>query len=72
MSLHPVDAVILERLYDRPSWLRSLQPARSRVRMLIDAGYARRIAPPLSKCKNLVELTPAGRLAIENHWKNKP
>ena len=70
--MHPVDRIILERLYDRPSWLRSLQHVRPRTRLLIEAGYARRVPPPNGKAKNMVEITEQGRVAIEKYWKNNP
>jgi DNA-binding PadR family transcriptional regulator len=67
-KLHPVDAVILGRLYDRPAWLRSLQAVRPRWRKLEDSGLVERMKPPTGTAKNMLKITPKGAQLIEAHW----
>lgn len=72
-NLHPIDAVILGRLYDRPNWAKSLYKVKSRLTTLVNAGYVERIAPPGNSLgngrgRNMVTLTPKGVDLIEAHW----
>lgn len=69
MTLSAVDAVILARLYERPSWIRSLHHVRPRVQKLCDAGLIERCKPPVGTAKNMVRITAQGVDAIEAHWR---
>jgi hypothetical protein len=68
-----IDALILERLYARPSWAKSLRHVRARVVVLVTAGLAERVAPPNAgaNARNMIRITDAGINVIEAHWKKK-
>lgn len=73
MQLNSIDVIILQRLYDRPNWAKSLYRVKARLTVLIDAGLVERCAPiGNSDCKgtgkNMVKLTDKGIDAIEAHW----
>ena len=70
MNLHPIDALILKRLYDRPNWAKSLAAVKPRLTMLVNTGFAERITPPGTegRGRNMVQITPKGIDAIERHW----
>jgi hypothetical protein len=65
--VHVIDHAILKRLYDRPSWAKSLVNVKPRVEMLVKAGYVERIAPPdaLPRNKNMLKITLAGCQLLE-------
>lgn len=54
MKLMPIDGLILERLYDRPSWSRSLKAVKTRVDLLVAKGFAERVRPPTGGARNMV------------------
>lgn len=63
-DLHPIDAVILGRLYDRPNWAKSLYRVKGRLTALVNAGLVERIAPPgntlsAGRGRNMVMLAAA-------------
>lgn len=66
-----IDAIILRRLYDRPSWAVSLRRCRLTVNRLIDEGKIVRARPPGSEKggKSMVVITQIGIDAIEAHWR---
>ncbi|MBB6424972.1 Myb-like DNA-binding domain-containing protein [Sphingopyxis sp. JAI128] len=66
--MNHIDAIILGRLYERPQWLKSLVAARPRVKALVDAGLAERVRPCPQGARNMVQITPRGIDAIEQHW----
>jgi DNA-binding MarR family transcriptional regulator len=63
-----LDQTILTRLYDRPSWSRSLQAVKPRVDKMIDAGLCERVRPPTGGARNMVAITQKGAAVIEAHW----
>lgn len=67
--MNQIDAVILRRLYDRPSWIRSLKHVKPRVDKLVEAGLLERIKPPFGSTRNMVQITAKGIDAIELHWR---
>lgn len=76
MNLHPIDAMILGRLYSRPNWAKSLYRVKPRLTALVNAGYVERIAPPgnnlsAGRGRNMVALTHKGVDVIEAHWAEK-
>lgn len=66
--MNHVDAIILGRLYSRPSWSKSLRHVKPRVTALVSAGLAKRVKPPTGGATNMVAITDAGIDAIEKHW----
>lgn len=63
-----VDVVILSRVYERPSWARSLQAVLPRVKLLVSAGLVERCRPPTGGANNMIRITDKGIDAIEAHW----
>ena len=57
----PADHIILRRLEDRPSWLRSLRFARAAWHRLAWFGLVEQVAPPGGGARNMLQLTQAGR-----------
>lgn len=66
--MNHIDAIILGRLYERPQWLKSLVAVRPRVKALVNAGLAERVRPCPQGARNMVQITPEGIDAIEQHW----
>lgn len=63
-----VDAAIMGRVYERPSWARSFQAVLPRVKKLVAAGLIERCRPPSGGANNMVRITNKGVDAIEAHW----
>lgn len=71
MTMHPIDALILGKIYDRPIWAKSLKTVKGRLHQLCEAGLVQRVAPPNAanpRWRNMVTLTDKGIDAIEAHW----
>ena len=71
--MNKFDAIILERLYERPCWAKTFYRVKPRLTALIASGYAERISPPdtPNTAQNMVAITPKGEARIERYWRSK-
>lgn len=71
--MNKFDAIILERIYERPCWAKTFYRLKPRLVALIASGYAERISPPdtPNTSPNMVKITTKGEARIERHWRAK-
>lgn len=60
-----LDLTILRKLRKAPMWSQSLRSAKPVVTRLINAGYAKRVAPEGGKTRNMVAITDKGENYLE-------